>query len=192
MKCKCGCGRDTTVYRGKDRYYIHGHNGRDRCIRYCEKCGISSVETRIVKYKRKIYLCNRHRIQMSRHGKMFERTIYDKNKITQKKHYYEMELYNSNGEIINHTIFDTNVEDVRRYKWHFGKDGYVSTCIDGETYFLHWLILGRRGKNKLVVDHINRDKLDNRIENLRLTTRRENFLNSDKIKRGQSNENVDD
>lgn len=35
--------------------------------------------------------------------------------------------------------------------------------------------------NKMVVDHKNKDHLDNRIENLRLLTNQQNLLNTDKI-----------
>lgn len=43
---------------------------------------------------------------------------------------------------------------------------------------LHWLIIGKAPKN-MVIDHINRNKLDNRKENLRFITQAENFRNSD-------------
>lgn len=32
MKCECGCGQETTVYQGKSRRFINGHNGRGRIL----------------------------------------------------------------------------------------------------------------------------------------------------------------
>jgi len=53
--------------------------------------------------------------------------------------------------------------------------GYPVACINGKKTYLHQLILGR--KDGFVIDHINRDKLDNRRENLRFITQRQNCLN---------------
>jgi hypothetical protein len=63
---------------------------------------------------------------------------------------------------------------------------YVSLMSNNKYYllredrkYIHRLVMGFIPKN-LVVDHINGDTLDNRIENLRLVTYKENRQNTDK------------
>lgn len=60
--------------------------------------------------------------------------------------------------------------------WHVDtKTGYVSTRIGGKSVRLHRYIMDSP-ENK-IVDHINHDKTDNRRENLRICSVRENNLN---------------
>jgi hypothetical protein len=65
------------------------------------------------------------------------------------------------------------------------KDGYVRINVDGKSYLAHrliWLWHGKELIQGLELDHINGNKSDNRIENLRQATRLQNEYN--KPKRG--------
>lgn len=60
-------------------------------------------------------------------------------------------------------------------------DGYVIVCIDYKMYMAHRVIFEMHyGKipNVISIDHIDRDKSNNRIENLRLATKQENGRNN--------------
>jgi hypothetical protein len=55
--------------------------------------------------------------------------------------------------------------------------GYVMIKLNGSSYLAHrliWVYHNKTIDNKLVIDHINNSKSDNRIENLRLVTQSEN------------------
>ena len=61
--------------------------------------------------------------------------------------------------------------------WNENGSGYLSGRVNNERTFAHWLIMPR--KNGLEIDHINRDKKDNRKNNLRHLDRSNNQFNSD-------------
>lgn len=74
-------------------------------------------------------------------------------------------------------LIDDAYADLARYRWRVDRSGYVFRHADGRV-MLHHVVLPISPIAGLVRDHINRDKLDNRLENLRWVTRTENAQNS--------------
>ena len=74
---------------------------------------------------------------------------------------------------------------VKDYSWHYVANGYIShgLQIDGKKkeLYLHNMVMGRIGfpgqGAKESIDHINRNGLDNRKENLRLVTQSAQNIN---------------
>ena len=63
---------------------------------------------------------------------------------------------------------------VFKRRWHLSDGGYPES---GRNLLMHKLIMRGRTGHGLVVDHINRDKLDNRRCNLRAVTPKQNARN---------------
>lgn len=190
MFCLCGCGKKTNFSRGKYKNYIHGHNCKNNKELFCEVCGISSFKKRIIYFRSKNYLCNKHRLQIMRHNNILKRTIYEKNEIFIFGECAHVYIYDVKGNFKFYTIIDKKyVNDIKDIKW--GRHiGYVFSNAFG---FMHDYLIKLCGKIKQdnqVIDHINRNILDNRIINLRIVSKRENLINSDyydiiKGKRGE-------
>jgi hypothetical protein len=64
-------------------------------------------------------------------------------------------------------------------------NGYVETNVNGKRLKFHYVVLVDHG-HKLVRDHINRNKLDNRQENLRWVTNHANTVNTKLNKNNKS------
>lgn len=72
-------------------------------------------------------------------------------------------------------------DTLKWFDWNYiciSKHGYLIYSKNNRYYPIHQMILGKAPKG-LVIDHINRDKLDNRRKNLRFVTTAENNKNSD-------------
>jgi len=83
------------------------------------------------------------------------------------------------GYLKDGTEFYFSLEDydiIKQYRWSMDNNGYLTSQKNGIKTRIHKLIMPNENS---IVDHINRNKLDNRRENLRYVTKQENFFNSD-------------
>lgn len=74
-------------------------------------------------------------------------------------------------------IDNEDFELVVQYKWYYNNNGYAVTSINNKKIYMHRLILNIRDTN-ILVDHKNRNGIDNRKKNLRIATKSENVINS--------------
>jgi len=101
--------------------------------------------------------------------------------------YYLVELVGKNPNSQNKfaKISLDKIDNIIKYKWYLGKNGYPFTYIEGARVQLHKFIFylntgsWNNKYNNIIyyVDHVNRDKLDATNENLRLATPAENSYN---------------
>lgn len=71
-----------------------------------------------------------------------------------------------------------------QYTWNLDPDGYAISTIDKKQIKMHRLILEKFEKKEIsynyVIDHINHDRIDNRVENLRIVSHSVNNQNRKK------------
>lgn len=140
----------------------------------CDFCGISDTKTRIIESKFGI-LCRKHYLQMYRHGEM-KRTIYDKNDYKVMGDYTIIFTYDKNGNKTEDVFIDTeDLDKIKEYRIGVSK-GYARIQIDSKRLFLHNYLFPEYD----MIDHINRNKSDNRKSNLRPIDKQNNAYNVDK------------
>jgi len=103
------------------------------------------------------------------------------------KHYIVAKIYRNDNPI--KFVFDKDDEEkVKKYFWHCTSVGYISSSIyidkKEKQVLLHRLIMNvthfpGKGANE-TIDHINRNPLDNRKENLRILSQTEQNINTSK------------
>lgn len=121
--------------------------------------------------------CSKHYQQLKLHGEIKQRTLSDPNEIIKHSAYAEIVLYNKSCEEVDRAIIDIDdVESVSNNKWTLYKNGYPGARINGKLIYLHNFII-RDVRKPYEIDHINRNRLDNRKENLRICTRQQNNCN---------------
>jgi hypothetical protein len=96
-----------------------------------------------------------------------------------------MDIFNIHGKKICECLIDEkSLKRVSGHRWGSTYDGYnryVNTKINGKMVNLHVFLKGK--KEGFVIDHINRNSLDNRTSNLKHVTQKENVLNQDRFDR---------
>ncbi len=61
-----------------------------------------------------------------------------------------------------------------KHSWHFKDSGHVRTRINSKSVYIHHIIMN----STKLIDHINRNPLDNRKSNLRFASKSTNAMNS--------------
>lgn len=75
-------------------------------------------------------------------------------------------------------VDESDYDYLMQWMWHYSTGYAIRNCRHGETPLMHRLLLNPA--KGYFVDHINRERLDNRRANLRLCTMQENNINSKK------------
>ena len=82
-------------------------------------------------------------------------------------------------------LIDKNVEElVLKHKWYKNKAGYITAWIDKKATSLHRLLM--KPNKDMEVDHINHDKADCRLSNMRVCSNSENQANKKLMKNNKS------
>lgn len=147
------------------------HISQNKVERKC--CICNKVEGVIYNPEDGKMYCRKHYDHLYNYGKILDETVFDRNKFEIYDDYVEIILKNRKFEEVARTIIDLeDLDMVIKYKWNLNPWGYA-TCAKNEYYMLQNFILGEKG----LVDHINRNSLDNRKSNLIMSNKSLNALN---------------
>lgn len=175
----CGCSKDKLrkymKSNGLYKYYCENHNIKYRPENDNLTCSVCGDNTDVQKFHGVCY-CKRHYLQMYRHGKILESTIYDCNKIIVDGDIARIIIKNAKQEIKDECIIDAeDVDKIKNYKWYTSYNYCVTKGIDHNNGIDISNVIFNDFDNKY--DHINHNRLDNRKINLRPVTSHQNAMN---------------
>jgi hypothetical protein len=103
-----------------------------------------------------------------------KQNLYKDNEYIDKGDYYE--VVSQRGTFL---IDKEDKTKIQQWHWRINTQNYAEAIINGERILLHRMLKGLPGFEAYeeVIDHINRNRLDNRKSNLRIVTQRENTRN---------------
>lgn len=91
-------------------------------------------------------------------------------------------LRDREGAVRAYAVVDAaDAEAVNRWRWHLARVGYAARSEhnrgDRRMVYMHRELMGLTSDNSLEVDHIDRDRLNNRRSNLRILTHAQQLQN---------------
>lgn len=137
------------------------------------KCKASDLSSCGISNRFRNGYCNKHYLQYKRTGSIKSLTNRDERKAIFSDGVWKIPL--GTGGMQGYALVDENFAHLDQYKWYLSC-GYAVSKIKGKMKKMHRLIVGASPKEH--VDHINRNKLDNRKHNLRQCTSSQNAANS--------------
>ena len=183
----CGCskiidltdrkiGRWTVIEKVEDTSYLSFPRKTWRCI--CE-CGTlrNISETKLINNKNPDYSCG-----CARDYKRIPKKIKT-NECLFHNDCVEIKLCNGKSTFVDIDDY----ESIKNDHWTLSSDNYViSSSGKYKRKRLHRVIMGCENDLKVIIDHIDRDRLNNRKKNLRTATDHENGINQSRRKDNKS------
>ena len=180
-KCKYGkigekYGRLTII--GEAEPYIYPNGGKTRRVLCSCDCGSEPVEVLL---------------KDLRGGKTISCGCYKKECGIVAKKYNTYDLtgeygkgYTFKGEEFYFDLADYDL--IKKYCWCIDNGGYVvaKESLTNKTVKLHRLVMGCVGDSATIIDHVDRNKNNNRKSNLRMCTQTENTRNKSIFKNNKS------
>lgn len=178
--CNCSVSKIRTYIRenGLYKFYCEQHNKPYNPKIETMVCSVCGDNTGLVNYHGVTY-CKRHYLQIHRHGKILESTIYDRNEIIIEDNTARIILKTAKQQIKGECIIDAeDVDKIKELKWYLSYGYCVTKAIDPNNGIDISNIIFDDLDNKF--DHINHNRLDNRKVNLRPVTSQQNAMNMGK------------
>ncbi len=154
--------------------FVHHYNSQNKniganTIDSCIKCGKPAKQRVLVGNGNGNFYCSKHAHELYRYGSIIEDELYE----FVDKDTVKVTIKGDKHKIASFLISPIDVPLVFNKNKSLSGTGYIS--IDNQS--LHTIIAKSIGINNCTIDHINRDRLDNRRFNLRVCTQQQNMRN---------------